>query len=70
MEEKLFMADRNSEALPPPPPPPPFYLPNDGNVHAEAPDFDEMSVEHEILVTGIKAINLLAPCCKGGEGKK
>ena len=31
MEEKLFMADRNSEALLPPPPPP-FYLPNDGNV--------------------------------------
>ena len=35
------------------------------SIHAEAPDFDEMSVEHEILFTGIKVINLLAPCCKG-----
>ena len=36
-----------------------------GACHAEAPDFDEISVEHEILVTGFKVINLLAPCCKG-----
>ena len=35
------------------------------SIHAEAPDFDEMSVEHEILFTRIKVINLLAPCCKG-----
>ena len=35
------------------------------SIHAEAPDFYKMSVEHEILVTGIKVINLLAPCCKG-----
>ena len=37
------------------------------SIYAEAPDFDKMSVEHEILVTGIKIINLvlLAPCCKG-----
>ena len=26
-----------------------------------------MSVEHEIHVTGIKVVNLLAPCCKGGK---
>ena len=27
----------------------------------------EMSVEHEIHVTGIKVVDLLAPCCKGGK---
>ena len=26
-----------------------------------------MSVEHEIHVTGIKVVDLLAPCCKGGK---
>merc|ERR1712080_681787 len=29
------------------------------SIHAEAPDFDEMSVEQEILVTGIKVVDLL-----------
>merc|ERR1711950_99710 len=29
--------------------------------------FDEMSVEQEILVTGIKVVDLLAPYCKGGK---
>merc|ERR1712088_470953 len=33
------------------------------SIHAEAPDFDEMSVEQEILVTGIKVVDLLAPYC-------
>merc|ERR1712213_4764 len=28
------------------------------SIHAEAPDFDEMSVEQEILVTGIKVVDL------------
>ena len=37
------------------------------SIHAEAPNFDEMSVEHEIHVTGIKVVDLLAPCCKGGK---
>merc|ERR1712047_51135 len=37
------------------------------SIHAEAPDFDEMSVEQEILVTGIKVVDLLAPHCKGGK---
>merc|ERR1711974_311013 len=37
------------------------------SIHAEAPDFDEMSVEQEILVTGIKVVELLAPYCKGGK---
>merc|ERR1711973_53916 len=37
------------------------------SIYAEAPDFDEMSVEQEILVTGIKVVDLLAPYCKGGK---
>merc|ERR1712013_34420 len=37
------------------------------SIHAEAPDFDEMSVEQEILVTGIKVVDLLAPYRKGGK---
>merc|ERR1712110_211868 len=36
-------------------------------IHAEAPEFAEMSVEQEILVTGIKVVDLLAPYCKGGK---
>merc|ERR1711988_546653 len=36
-------------------------------IHAEAPEFEEMSVEQEILVTGIKVIDLLAPYAKGGK---
>merc|ERR1712200_62101 len=36
-------------------------------IHAEAPDFSEMSVEQEILVTGIKVVDLLAPYAKGGK---
>merc|ERR1712096_42635 len=36
-------------------------------IHAEAPEFSEMSVEQEILVTGIKVVDLLAPYVKGGK---
>merc|ERR1712227_1011261 len=36
-------------------------------IHAEAPEFQEMSVEQEILVTGIKVVDLLAPYAKGGK---
>merc|ERR1719325_87269 len=36
-------------------------------IHAEAPDFDEMSVEQEILVTGIKVVDVLAPYMRGGK---
>merc|ERR1712061_582854 len=36
-------------------------------IHAEAPLFEDMSVEQEILVTGIKVVDLLAPYCKGGK---
>merc|ERR1719428_1829276 len=35
--------------------------------HTEAPEFVEMSVEQEILETGIKVIDLLAPYAKGGK---
>ena len=36
-------------------------------IHTEAPAFEEMSVEQEILVTGIKVVDLLAPYAKGGK---
>jgi F-type H+-transporting ATPase subunit beta len=36
-------------------------------IHADAPDFDEQATEAEILVTGIKVIDLLAPYSKGGK---
>lgn len=36
-------------------------------IHADAPEFVEMSVEQEILVTGIKVVDLLAPYVKGGK---
>jgi len=36
-------------------------------IHAEAPEFVEMSVEQEILETGIKVVDLLAPYARGGK---
>lgn len=36
-------------------------------IHAEAPEFVDMSVKQEILVTGIKVVDLLAPYAKGGK---
>ncbi|KAF1760220.1 hypothetical protein GCK72_008466 [Caenorhabditis remanei] len=36
-------------------------------IHAETPKIVEMSVEKEILVTGIKGVDLLAPYAKGGK---
>merc|ERR1711956_196139 len=36
-------------------------------IHAEAPAFEDMSAEQEILVTGIKVVDLLAPYAKGGK---
>merc|ERR1711887_343510 len=36
-------------------------------IHQEAPDFVDMSTEQEILVTGIKVVDLLAPYAKGGK---
>ena len=37
------------------------------SIHAPAPDFAEQSTATEILVTGIKVIDLLAPYVKGGK---
>ncbi len=36
-------------------------------IHAEAPSFEDQSTEAEILVTGIKVVDLLAPYAKGGK---
>ena len=36
-------------------------------IHQPAPDFSEQSTEAEVLVTGIKVIDLLAPYAKGGK---
>lgn len=36
-------------------------------IHKKAPDFDELSTSTEILETGIKVIDLLAPYLKGGK---
>ena len=36
-------------------------------IHQEAPEFTEQSTEAEVLVTGIKVVDLLAPYAKGGK---
>ena len=36
-------------------------------IHQPAPEFSEQSTETEILITGIKVIDLLAPYAKGGK---
>jgi len=36
-------------------------------IHRDAPTFEELSVEEEILETGIKVIDLIAPYAKGGK---
>jgi F-type H+/Na+-transporting ATPase subunit beta len=36
-------------------------------IHAPAPDFAAQSTESEVLVTGIKVVDLLAPYAKGGK---
>ena len=37
------------------------------SIHADAPKFDEQSTETEILVTGIKVVDLVCPYAKGGK---
>jgi len=37
------------------------------SIHADAPEFVEMSVTQEILETGIKVVDLLAPYARGGK---
>jgi len=36
-------------------------------IHRAAPDFKDQSTETEILVTGIKVVDLLAPYSRGGK---
>ena len=36
-------------------------------IHRSAPEFAEQSTEQEVLVTGIKVVDLLAPYAKGGK---
>ena len=36
-------------------------------IHQDAPEFAEQSTESEVLVTGIKVVDLLAPYAKGGK---
>jgi F-type H+/Na+-transporting ATPase subunit beta len=36
-------------------------------IHAEAPTYSEQATESQILVTGIKVVDLLAPYAKGGK---
>ena len=36
-------------------------------IHRQAPAFDELSTEVQILETGIKVVDLLAPYIKGGK---
>tara|TARA_Y100001970_G_C14258075_1_gene877115 strand:+ start:1591 stop:3018 length:1428 start_codon:yes stop_codon:yes gene_type:complete len=36
-------------------------------IHAQAPEFVDQSTESEMLVTGIKVVDLLAPYAKGGK---
>ena len=38
-----------------------------GPIHADAPDFIDQATEQEILVTGIKVVDLLAPYARGGK---
>ncbi len=44
-------------------------IPNEGlrSIHQEAPSYAEQSTEAQILVTGIKVVDLLAPYAKGGK---
>ncbi|MBQ8992766.1 MAG: F0F1 ATP synthase subunit beta, partial [Turicibacter sp.] len=44
----------------------PADAPHEG-IHKEAPKFDELSTTVEILETGIKVVDLLAPYIKGGK---
>ena len=37
------------------------------SIHQSAPEFSEQSTESEVLITGIKVIDLLAPYAKGGQ---
>jgi len=36
-------------------------------IHADPPEFTEQSTKAEVLVTGIKVVDLLAPYARGGK---
>jgi len=44
-----------------------FTCDSTAEIHADAPEFVEMSIEQEILETGLKVVDLLAPYAKGGK---
>jgi len=45
----------------------PIVTKKKASIHAEAPSFAEQATGQEILVTGIKVVDLLAPYAKGGK---
>src|ERR1041385_4538986 len=45
----------------------PVKTPQKRAIHQPAPEYTEQSTEAEILVTGIKVVDLLAPYAKGGK---
>lgn len=45
----------------------PLNLENQYPIHAEAPKYEELSTESEVLFTGIKVIDLIEPYVKGGK---
>jgi F-type H+-transporting ATPase subunit beta len=45
----------------------PIKVKQTASIHAPAPDFVDQSTEAEILTTGIKVVDLLAPYAKGGK---
>jgi F-type H+-transporting ATPase subunit beta len=45
----------------------PIKTPDTLPIHREAPSFAEQSTEQEVLVTGIKVVDLLAPYQRGGK---
>ncbi len=45
----------------------PVKTKNRWDIHREAPTFEEQATETEILVTGIKVVDLLCPYAKGGK---
>jgi len=45
----------------------PIVTKTQASIHQEAPDFADMSTEQNILETGIKVVDLLAPYAKGGK---
>ncbi len=44
-----------------------FTVPREAAIHAEAPSFVDQSTTAEVLETGIKVVDLLAPYARGGK---